>query len=161
MIGLGPARDGHQLTMGLTAPLRKLDDRVLGNKLRKKPPPEQVDPPVQHRAGERVGAAPASRRSGNGVRKTIGIIYRVSRLVLLLLALVVLIAIAFTLTPTNPDNPLVRTVLDLAATIAGPLQDVFTVADDPKRQLAVNYTVTAVLYVLAGLLVTRLPGSDD
>lgn len=158
---MGPARAGHQLTMGFTAPLRKLDDRVLGNRLRRKPPPEQVDPPVEQPAGERAGAAPAPHRSGNGVRKALGIIYRVSRVVFVLLALVVLIAIAFILIPTNPDNLFVRAVLDLAATIAGPLKDVFTVADDPQRQLAVNYAIAAVLYVFAGLLVTRLPGSDD
>lgn len=146
--------------MGLTAPLRKLDDRVLGDKLRKKPPSEQIDPPVERRSRERAGTDQAMRRSSNGVRKALGIIYLVSRVVLLLLALVLVIAIAFILLPTNPDNTLVSTVLDLAAVIAGPVADVFTVADDAERELVVNYAFAAVLYVIAGLLVTKLPGSD-
>lgn len=146
--------------MGLTAPLRKLDDRVLGDKLRKKPPSEPIDPPVERRSRERAGTDQAMRRSGNGVRKALGIIYLVSRVVLLLLALVLVIAIAFTLLPTNPDNTVVSTVFDLAAVIAGPVADVFTVADDAERELVVNYAFAAVLYVIAGLLVIKLPGSD-
>ncbi len=160
--------------MGLTAPLRRLDDRVLGDKLRKKPPTEQVDPPVERvdppvervdppverRSHERAGTDEAIRHSRNGVRKALGIIYLVSRVVLLLLALVLLIAIAFILLPTNQDNTVVSTVLDLAAVIAGPVSDVFKVADDAERELVVNYGFAAVLYVIAGLLVTLLPGSD-
>lgn len=163
--------------MGLTTPLRRLDDRVLGDKLRRKPPSEQVDPPAdpanqvdppakqvdppsERRGRQRAGTAEAMRGSRNGVRKTLGIIYLVSRVVLLLLALVLVIAIAFILLPTNQDNTIVSTVLDLAVVIAGPVADVFTVADDAERELVVNYAFAAVLYVIAGLLVTLLPGSD-
>ncbi len=160
--------------MGLSSPLRKLDDRVLGNRLRRKPQaqdserPGDVPPgdpgtvdeqPVERRSRERVGS-PSSRGSGNGVRKTIGIIYLVSRLVLALLALAVLLGIVLILTPSNPDNVIVRNGLDLAEFAAGPFRDLFAVDGDPKRALAINYSVAGVLYLLAAALVTRLPGGN-
>ncbi|MDQ3502111.1 MAG: hypothetical protein M3486_00545 [Actinomycetota bacterium] len=158
--------------MGLSAPLRKLDDRFLGDRLRRKPraqdgeQPGDVPPgdpgtvderPVERRSRERVDS-PSSRGSGNGVRKTIGIIYQVSRLVLALLALAMLLGIVLILTPSNPDNVIVRNGLDLAEFAAGPFRDLFTADGDPKRALAINYSVAGVLYLLAAALVTRLPG---
>ena len=160
--------------MGLSSPLRKLDDRFLGDRLRRKPQaqdgerPGDVPPgdrgtvdeqPVERRSRERVDS-PSSRGSGNGVRKTIGIIYQVSRVVLALLALAVLLGIVLILTPSNPDNVIVRNGLDFAEFAAGPFKDLFTVEGDPERQVIVNYAVAVVLYLVAALFVTKLPGAD-
>jgi len=160
--------------MGLSSPLRKLDDRVLGDRLRRKPqaqdgerpgdvPPGGPQPvaeqPVERRSRERVDS-PSSRGSGNGVRRTIGIIYQVSRVVLALLALALLLGIVLILTPSNPDNAIVRNGLEFAEFAAGPFKDLFTVEGDPERQMIVNYAVAAVLYLLAALFVTKLPGAD-
>lgn len=151
--------------MGLSSPLRKLDDRFLGDRFRGQPakpaptPAEDDDRQVERRSRERVGS-PSSRGSGNGVRKTLGIIYLVSRVVFALLALTVLLGLVFTLAPSNPDNVIVRNVLDVAEIAAGPFKDLFTVADKPERQVVVNYAVAVVLYMVASILVTSLPGSD-
>jgi hypothetical protein len=165
--------------MGLSSPLRKLDDRVLGDRLRRKPQaqdseqPGDVPPgdpgtvdeqpvdeqPVERRSRERVDS-PSSRGSGNGVRKTIGIIYQVSRVVLALLALAVLLGIILVLTPSNPDNVIVRNGLEFAEFAAGPFKDLFTVEGDPERQVVVNYAVAVVLYLVAAVFVTKLPGAD-
>ncbi len=69
-----------------------------------------------------------------------------------------LLGIVLILTPSNPDNVIVRNGLDLAEFAAGPFRDLFTVDGDPKRALAINYSVAGVLYLLAAALVTRLPG---
>lgn len=146
--------------MGLTSPLRKLDDRVLGDRLRGKPQTQDDDDqPVERRSRERVGS-PSSRGSGNGVRKAVGIVYKVSRLVFALLALAMILGIVFTLAPSNPDNVIVRNVLEFADTAAGPFKDVFTIENNPERQVVVNYGFAGAVYLLAALLVTRLPGSD-
>lgn len=80
---------------------------------------------------------------------------RVSRLVLLLLAAVVALAVVFTLAPTNAENVLVRNVLDLAEQVAGPFRDVFT-ADDPDRELVLNYGLATLVYLVAATVVGRL-----
>lgn len=145
--------------MGLSALFSKLDDRVLGDRLRGEPQPQHDDQPVERRSRERV-SSPSSRRSGNGVRKAVGIVYKVFRLVFALLALAMVLGIVFTLAPSNPDNVIVRNVLEFADTAAGPFKDVFTIENDPERQVVVNYSFAGAIYLVAALLVTRLPGSD-
>lgn len=127
--------------MRMPQALRRMDDKVLGDRLRRRPDDE---------GGER---AP---RTGKGAREALGIVAKVSRLVLLLLALAVVLGIVFTLAPTNADNVIVRNVLDVADDAAGPFRDVFTVDDDAERELVVNYAFAALVYVLAATLVGRL-----
>ena len=100
------------------------------------------------------GASKAGRR---GVGATVlGVIYRISRLVLLALAVVVLLGIVFTKAPTNASNVIVRNVLDFAREAAGPFRDVFA----PKRRqdaLVVNYLLATGVYLVAAYLVGKLP----
>ncbi len=135
--------------MRLPSP-RKLDDRVLGDRLRGPRGRDDTDT-------RGVDRRPHGEQ-GAGRRQALSIVYKVARVVFLLLALIVVLGIVFTLTPSNPDNALVRNALSLAETAAGPFADLFTVGGDPERALAINYSVAAVLYLLAGTLVTRLPG---
>jgi len=135
--------------MRLPSP-RKLDDRVLGDRFRGSGGRDDTD----SRAG---GRRPHGDR-GAGRTQVLHVVYLVARVVFLLLALAVGLGIVFTLTPSNPDNGLVRTSLSLAETAAGPFQDLFTVDGDPERALLVNYSVAGVLYLLTAALVTRLPG---
>ena len=128
--------------MRLPSALRRIDDRVLGDRLRRR----SVDD----------DAPPRRPRTGNGARETLGVVAKVSRLVLLLLALAVVLGIVFTLAPTNADNVIVDNVLDLADGAAGPFRDVFTVADDGERELVVNDAFAALVYVLGATLAGRL-----
>ncbi len=132
--------------MRLPSP-RKLDDRVLGE--RSRGPGRRDD--AENRGVERHGDR------GAGRTQVLHVVYLVARVVFLLLALTVALGIVFTLTPSNPDNALVRNSLSLAETAAGPFRDLFT-DGDPKRALLYNYSVAGVLYLLAAALVTRLPG---
>ena len=144
--------------MRLPAALRKLDDRVLGDRSE----PDRVDDtrPVERTSdsGPPDGPAPPRRRrsASAGLRGVLSVVYRVVRLVFLVLALVMLVGIGFTLAPTNPDNDVVSGVLDLAERAAGPFRDVFT-QEDPERQTLVNYGFAAVIYLLAAALVRKLP----
>jgi hypothetical protein len=145
--------------MRMPAALRNLDDRVLGDR-GKSHEDEHADVyPDERRepARGRDEGPPAS--TGDGFREFLGVVVKVSRLVFLLLALVVFLGIVFTIAPTNGDNPIVSTVFDVAAAAAGPFSDVFTVADDEQRELVVNYGFAVAVYLLASVLVTKLPGT--
>lgn len=150
--------------MRLPENLRTLDDRVLGSRGRRQTetetvredetgelPPEERTTVIEQTRGPR-------RPSGDGLPEVLSIVYRVSRVVFLALAAAVAIGIVFILAPTNPDNSIVSTVLNLAEDAAGPFKDVFTVSDDAERETVVNYGFGAVVYLVLGLLVSRLPG---
>ncbi len=91
-----------------------------------------------------------------GVAAVLTIVYRILRIVLILLAVAVLLGVLFTRVPTNPTNVIVRNVLHIARTLAGPFRDIFKIKN-PKDAMAVNYGVAAVVYFLLAVLVSRLP----
>ena len=142
--------------MRVPAALRRMDDRVLGDRFKKRPTTTQTDEVVVE---ERTTSAPRPR-TGQGAREALSIVYRISRLVFLALALACLLGILFTLAPTNEDNSIVSGVLDLAEGAAGPFKDVFT-AKDPERETVVNYAFAAFVYLLASVLVGKLPGGKE
>ena len=133
--------------MQLPAFLRSLDDRLLGDRLRGRPANGSRTP-------DDAGARPA--RKHDGLPTFLSVVYRISRLVFLLLALALVLAIVLILAPANDANTIVRNVFDLAEQVAGPFKDVFTVMD-PDRMKVVNYGVAAVVYFLASVLVGKLP----
>lgn len=157
--------------MRLPASLQKLDDRVLGNRLKPRGPAATADEPrggdVKTREAQgdrpvrepREKPGPRDRKPRDGsaaVGRVLSTVYQVSRLVFLLLALIMVLGIILTLAPSNPDNVIVRNALELAEAAAGPFKDVFT-QQDPERQTIVNYAVAAAVYVLAATLVRKLP----
>lgn len=145
--------------MRLPTALRNIDDRVLGRKGSRHSRHSDVSPDEHGTHVTEVERAPAKDKSHDGVLTALGIVWRVSRVVFLLLALVVVVGIVFTLAPTNEDNVIVRNALSLAETVAGPFRDVFT-ADDADRELVYNYGLATAVYLLAASLVGRLPGSS-
>lgn len=154
--------------MRLPASLQKLDDRILGNRLKPKAPGAAADDAqggvvktreVTRERQPREPREPRERKPRDGsaaVGRVLSTVYKVSRLVFLLLALTMVLGIVLTLAPSNPDNVIVRNALELAEAAAGPFKDVFTQAD-PERQTIVNYAVAAAVYVLAATLVRKLP----
>ena len=169
--------------MRMPTTLRKLDDRVLGDRLKgggheSEPDPQHERHPQheQHAEQERrhhdahpdvypeegrrqvrtTRAEPAEPTTSDGLRDTLRIVYQVSSLVFVALAVAVLAGILFTLAPTNPDNGVVSGVLDVAASAAGPFSDVFTF-DNPDTALAANYGLAAAVYLVLASLVRRLP----
>ena len=165
--------------MRTPAALRKLDDKVLGDRFRSSDDEHESRDAAESRSAD---AAPRGRSrgdaepypdeprtrvverdaaprpsTGDGLREALAITYRIASLVFLALALTVVLGILFTVVSTNADNVIVSTVLDLAEAAAGPFRDVFT-AGDEQRQLVTNYGFAAAIYVLAAVLVTKLPG---
>jgi hypothetical protein len=140
--------------MPLPAFLRRMDDRVLGDRLRRQRGGSDTDRAGSDSDARADDARPARRH--DGLPTFLSVVYRISRLVFLLLALTLVIAIVLILTPANDANVIVRNVFDLAEQVAGPFADVFTVAD-PERMKIVNYGVAAAVYFVASVIVGRLP----
>ena len=138
--------------MRLPTALRRMDDRVIGDRFRRREVVE-VEP-----GQTRAAARPRLPNTGAGAHEALTIVYRVSRAVFLLLAVVVGLGVVFTLAPTNADNVIVGNVLSLASDAAGPFRDVFTVPDNAERELVVNYAFAAVVYLVVSAVVGKLPG---
>ena len=143
--------------MPMPAFLRSLDDRVLGSKRRRDR--DEVDTGGgDDGTTSASGTATTTRptRKHDGLPTFLSVVYRISRLVLLLLALVLVLAVVLVLAPANDMNSIVKNVLSLAERVAGPFKDVFTVMD-PDRMKVVNYGVAAGVYFLLSVLVGKLP----
>ena len=114
--------------MRVPTKLRDLDDSVLGH----------------------------TSRARNVVPDVLRVVGRVSKAVLVLLAAIVVLGVVFTKAPTNEHNVIVRNVLDLARTAAGPFKDVFA----PKNHqdaLVVNYLFAGGVYLALAYTVGKLP----
>jgi uncharacterized membrane protein len=82
----------------------------------------------------------------------------VSRLVRLVVWVVVLIIVAGILLrvlDANTSNAIVRDVHDVAKTLVGPFANVFKL-HNPKTQLAVNWGLAAVVYLIVGSIIASL-----
>ncbi len=144
--------------MRLPSALRRMDDRVIGDRFRKRETSETREVVEDEPRRTRVSERPEAPRSSDGAREVLTIVYRVSRAVFLLLAVVVVLGIVFILAPTNEDNVIVRNAMSLAGDAAGPFRDVFTVDDDAEREMVVNYGFAAVVYFVVSVVVGKLPG---
>jgi hypothetical protein len=153
--------------MRMPTALRNLDDRVLGRKDKGSqqaasdgdvyPEDRDGDTRESRPARSERGESPPRRPAGDVGREVLSTVWRVARIVFLLLALVTFLGIVLTFAPTNDDNRIVSAMLSWAETVAGPFRDVFT-AEDPRRALLYNYALATAVYLLAASLVTKLPG---
>jgi hypothetical protein len=156
--------------MQMPAALRSLDDRVLGPKGRRRGTArsEAVEPDATQDAeadprsgtgtgtGTYAGRATPRRPRGEGLAAVLAVVWRICRLVLLVLGLLLVAAIASLVLPTNRHNGVVSDVLSWAQHVAGPLKDVFT-DKDPDRAHIYNYGLAAVVYFVLSALVGKLP----
>lgn len=121
-------------------------------------PPQTKRPPTRR---SRVAAwSFRTGRPGNepdrGPAQVLAVTIGISRAVLFVLAVAVALGIVFTLAPTNADNVIVRNAFALARGAAGPFRDVFTVGDNPDRELIVNYAFAAAVYALLAVVVGKI-----
>lgn len=93
-------------------------------------------------------------RSGGVSRARHGLARAVT-LVAGLVALVIVVGILLVVLEANPDNAVVTVVTDAAETLVGPFERLFTL-DDRKLQVAVNYGIAALVYLIVGRLIARL-----
>jgi hypothetical protein len=81
-----------------------------------------------------------------------------ARIVSLITSIVVglvVVGIVLVLLEANRGNEVVRWLLDAAAWLAEPFDNVFSL-DGRKDRIAVNYGLAALVYALAGGLIARL-----
>jgi len=124
---------------------------------------------LRRRARARAGAAaepvydrPAvgrGRAAGAAAAATVGAgIVALARVVMVIATLIVaLIVLAIVLrdVDANPANSVVKGIHDAANFFASPFNDLFKETGHYKRAITINWGVAAVLYLAAGILVSR------
>jgi hypothetical protein len=96
----------------------------------------------------------AARGRGAG-RKGLSGAARIVRLITSIVVGLLLVAIVLVVFEANRDNAIVEALLDAGAWLAGPFENVFSM-DTRKERIAVNYGLAALVYAIAGALVTKL-----
>jgi hypothetical protein len=85
----------------------------------------------------------------------LGFLARVVDLVVAVVAAIIAAGVLLVVLEANPANDVVDAVLDAARWLVGPFEDFFTL-DDKKLQVAVNWGLALVVYVLVGRGVSTL-----
>jgi hypothetical protein len=97
----------------------------------------------------------AAARGAWAVGSVMLAIARVIRLVATIIALVIVAAIVLRLAGANPTNAIVHDIHSLASTLVGPFKNVFSLKN-PKANMAVNWGLAAVVYLVVGSVIARL-----
>ena len=85
----------------------------------------------------------------------LGFLARVVDIVVAVVAVIIAIGVLLVVLEANRANEIVDTWLDAARWLVGPFEDFFTL-DDAKLQVAVNWGLALVVYVLVGRTVSTL-----
>lgn len=80
---------------------------------------------------------------------------RIIRTIAWAIAIVIAIGIAFVVLDANQDNGIVTVITDIGSFFVEPFKGIFSL-DDAKGQVALNWGIGAVVYVLVGHLIARL-----
>ena len=106
----------------------------------------------------RRGTARKEGMAAKGRRATRRGLWGVARVVSVITSIVVgliVLGIVLVLLEANRDNAIVDALLDAAAWLAEPFDNVFSM-DSRKERIAVNYGLAALVYAIAGGLIARL-----
>ncbi len=87
--------------------------------------------------------------------KPLSLLARIVRIITGLLAGVLVVGILLVVLEANEDNGIVTAILDAARYLARPFNEMFNL-DDPKIEIAVNWGIAAVVYIIAGALIVAL-----
>jgi hypothetical protein len=85
----------------------------------------------------------------------LGFLARVIDVVVAVVAAIIATGVLLVVLEANPANDIVDAVLDAARWLVGPFEDFFTL-DDDKLQVAINWGLALVVYVLVGRGVSTL-----
>jgi len=85
----------------------------------------------------------------------LGFLARALEIVVAVVASVIAIGVLLVVLEANPENAIVEPIHDAARWLVGPFEDFFTL-DDPKLQVAVNWGLAVVVYVLVGRTIAGL-----
>jgi hypothetical protein len=99
----------------------------------------------------RVAAARGAWAAGSAMLS----VARLVRLAVALVVLVIAVAIVLRVVGANPANSVVSDIHDAGRALVGPFKNVFTIKN-AKADLAVNWGVAAIVYLIVGGLLARL-----
>ena len=85
----------------------------------------------------------------------LGFLARVIDIAVAVVAVVIAIGVLLVVLEANPANDIVDAWLDAARWLVGPFEDFFTL-DDRKLQVAVNWGLALLVYVLVGRGISTL-----
>lgn len=104
----------------------------------------------------RRDAGVAPRRGGRtGAYGALGLLARAIEIVLAVVAVIIALGVLLVVLEANRDNALVDAILDAARWLVGPFADVFSI-DDRKLEVAVNWGLALLVYVIVGRTVAGL-----
>ena len=116
--------------------------------------PDADDPARSRRQGPRR-RAPGGKGLRTGVRRVSDIAAAAVRVIAMIICVLLALHIAFVVFKANDDNSIVRTVNDWADWFAWRFRDMF-VPKDERVAVLVNYGIAAVVYLIAGRVVSSL-----
>jgi len=85
----------------------------------------------------------------------LGFLARALEVVVAVVSSIIAVGVLLVVLEANPENTIVDAVLDAARWLVGPFEDFFTL-DDPKLEIAVNWGLAVVVYVLVGRTLANL-----
>jgi len=104
--------------------------------------------------GRATGVAP--RRGGRaGAYGALGVLARVIDIVVAIVAAILALGVLLVVLEANRGSGLVDAILDAARWLAGPFRDFFSL-DDRKLEVAVNWGLALLVYVVVGRLIAGL-----
>lgn len=87
--------------------------------------------------------------------RPLSLLARIVRIITGLLAGLLVLGILLVVLEANEDNGIVAAILAAARYLARPFDEMFNL-DDPKIEIAVNWGIAAVVYIVAGALIVAL-----
>jgi len=91
----------------------------------------------------------------SGTYGALGVLARVIDVVVAVVAGILALGVLLVVLEANRDNGLVDAILDAARWLAGPFKDFFSL-DDRKLEVAVNWGLAVLVYVIVGRVVAGL-----
>ena len=79
----------------------------------------------------------------------LGFLARVIDIVVAVVAVIIAVGVLLVVLEANPANDIVDLIVDTASWLVGPFKDFFTL-DDPKLEVAVNWGLAVLVYVIVG-----------
>ena len=85
----------------------------------------------------------------------LGLLARVVDLVTAVVAVIIAVGVLLVVLEANQSNEIVNAILDAARWLVGPFDSIFTL-DDHKLEVAVNWGLALLVYVVVGRLISSL-----
>lgn len=109
------------------------------------------------RFGRRRAAGSVAPRRGGRVAAygALGRLARVIEIAVAVVAVMIAVGVLLVVLEANRSNDIVSAILDAARWLVGPFKDFFTI-EEPKLEVAVNWGLAMVIYVIVGRVAAGL-----